>query len=219
MTTNQVWAECGHTRDPYVESCIRCDVAREIAAEQGLPVAAVLEGVDRALTAIAAAKAARGTDEIARSLTAARESVERRRDGALPPTVTPLGEAISVPCRWFANRESFAPVTLEFDDRGIWCHDPASRVRLLHRRWYQIAAITIEESDSVRDRVAVLRASSFGLVRARRWDAPHHCYVVVRATNHQEFFFEVAQEIGSVREQLARVTDWFTTHCAALQEL
>ena len=217
--TSQVWPECGHTRDPYVQSCVRCDVAREIAAEQGLPLKAVLEGVDRALNAIAAAQAARGSDEIARSLTAAQESVERRRDGVLPPTVTPLGEPVSVPCRWFANRESFAPVTLEFDDRGIWCHDPASRVRLLHRRWYQIAAIAIEESDDVRDRVAVLRAASFGLVRARRWDAPHHCYVVVRANNHQEFFFEVAQEIGSVREQLARVTDWFGQHSVALQEL
>lgn len=214
-----VWPECGHTRDPYVQSCVRCDVAREIAAEQGLPLAAVVEGVDRALNAIAAAKASRGGDELARSLASARDSVERRRDGVLPPTVAPFGDSVSVPCRWFANRESFAPVTLEFDERGIWCHDPQSRVRLLHRRWYQIAGLTIEESDAVRDRVAVLRAASFGLVRARRWDAPHHCYVVVRAANHQEFFFEVAQEIGSVREQLASVTDWFGRHASALSEL
>ena len=217
--SNLVWPECGHTRDPYVESCVRCDVSREIAAEQGLPLAAVLEGVDRALTAIAAAKAARGSDDLARSLTAAQETVGRRREGALPPSVQPFGESVSVPCRWFANRESFAPVSLEFDERGIWCHDPNSRVRLLHRRWYQIATIQIEEADDVRDRVAVLRAASFGLVRAKRWDAPHSCYVVVRATNHQEFFFEVAEEIGSVREQLARVTDWFGLHSTSLQEL
>jgi hypothetical protein len=215
----QVWPGCGHARDPYVTSCIRCEVAREIAAEQGLPVAAVLEGVDRALNAIAAAKAAQAGDELTRSLTSARETVERRRDGVLPPTVEPLGEPISVPCRWFANRESFAPVTLEFDDRGIWCHDPKSRVRLLHRRWYQIAGIAIEESEAVRDRVAVLRAASFGLVRARRWDAPQHCYVVLRAANHQEFFFEVAMEIESVRTQLARVTEWFARHSTSLQEL
>jgi hypothetical protein len=217
--TNQVWAECGHQRDPYVQSCVRCDVAREVAKEQGLPLAAVLEGIDRALTAIAAAKEARGGAEVAASLAAAQASVERRRDGALPPSVPPLGAAISVPCRWFANRESFAPVTLEFDDRGIWCHDPKSRVRLLHRRWYQIAQITIEDPDDVRDRVAVLRAASFGLVRARRWDAPHHCYVVVRANNHQEFFFEVAEEIGAVRTKLARMTDWFGQHSATLQQL
>ena len=216
--TESVWPECGHKREPYGDTCLRCAVAQQVAQEQGVPVAAVLAGIDRAMAAMAEAKAGRTPHELEQSATLAREAVERRRDGVLPPEVVPLGEAFSVPCRWFANRESFAPVTLEFDDRGVWCHDPKSRVRLLHRRWYQIADIDIQTWDAVRDRVTVLRAASFGLVRPRRWDAPEHCFVVLRAVNHQEFFFEVADDSAAVREQLAPVTDWFTRHASLLQE-
>ena len=217
--TESVWPECGHKREAYGDTCLRCAVAQQVAQEQGVPVAAVLAGIDRAMAAMAEAKAGRTPHELEQSATLAREAVERRRDGVLPPEVVPLGEAFSVPCRWFANRESFAPVTLEFDDRGIWCHDPKSRIRLLHRRWYQIADIQIEEADAVRDRVAVLRAASFGLVRAKKWDQPHHCYVVLRATNHQEFFFEVADALDSVQAQLAPVTAWFGKYAASLNEL
>ena len=216
--SDSVWPECGHAREPYGDACLRCAVAQQVAREHGVPVEAVLAGIDRTIAAIADAKSGRTPHELEQSMVLAREAVERRRDGVLPPDVIPLAAPVSVPCRWFANRESFAPVTLEFDERGIWCHDPKSHIRLLHRRWYQIADIAIEDPEAVRDRVTVLRAASFGLVRARRWDKPHSCYVVLRTTNHQEFFFEVAEALSDVRTQLAPVTDWFARYARSLQE-
>jgi hypothetical protein len=217
--TNDVWPDCGHSRDPHTQQCLRCEVARQIAREEGLPVAALAAGLDRMLAAMDAARAGADAVQMTERRDSALERIERRKGHALPPEVKPLDEPILVPCRWFANRESFAPVTLEFNDRGIWCHDPASRIRLLHRAWHSVGKITVEDADDVKDRVTVLRAASFGLVSTKRMQTPHKCYIVIRCTNHAEFYFEVAKQTAEISAQLEPVTSWFEHHAKQLHEL
>jgi hypothetical protein len=217
--TSDLWPDCGHQRDPHTQQCLRCEVARQIAREEGLPVAALAAGLDRMLAAMDAARAGHDAVQMHERRDSAIDRIERRKGHALPPEVAPLTEPTQIPCRWFANRESFAPVTLEFNDRGVWCHDPASRIRLLHRAWHAIAKITVEDAEDVRDRVTVLRAASFGLVSTKRMQTPHKCYIVVRCTNHAEFYFEVAKRTEEVAHALTAVTTWFEQHERALHEL
>jgi hypothetical protein len=217
--TNDVWPECGHTRDLYLDRCIRCEVAREVAREHGVPESALAAGLDRALAAVAAARAAARPDEVARSLEVARDRIERRRAGVLPETVSPLGSTIALPCTWFGNRESFAHVMLEFNERGAWCYDPTSRMRLLHRPWHEIADIAVEDSDAVYHDVSELRAASFGLISARHWNAPERCYVVVRTTSNARLFFEVNDDLETVRDILGNVTSWFAENVLELHQL
>jgi hypothetical protein len=48
---------------------------------------------------------------------------------------------------------------------------------------------------------------------------PHKCYIVIRCTNHAEFYFEVARRTEEVRQMLEPVTSWFDGNARALHEL
>src|SRR5207244_3428810 len=126
---------------------------------------------------------------------------------------------VALPCTWFGNRESFAHVTLEFGERGVACHDPRSRIRLLHRPWHQVTDVVVEREADVLDRVANLRAASFGLLTARRAHVPERSYVIVSTTQLTDLFFEISAPRAQVAALLAPVTDWFARHEVELHQI
>jgi hypothetical protein len=148
----------------------------------------------------------------------ARIRIERHRAGELPPDVPPF-TTLALACTWFANRQSFAHVTLELGPRGVICDDPRSRIRLLHRPWHAVTALAVEREADVLDRLAELRSAAVGLLTPRRAHVPERALVIVSTTALTDLFFEVSAPRSQVAGVLAPVTEWFGRHETALHEL
>ena len=199
--------------------CHTCKAAVQVAAELGISLEEMLEMSRWGKEEGRRRESELSPEERAAREQAARERYDRKLAGVLPEHIEPLGRWSELTCTYFAADDKFDRVTVRFDDRGVRCFDPVSRIQLLHRGWDWVQSVAVESPDHLKTRVTVPRLIGTGVLAFGFKKTFQRTYVVVQLTTHEEHYFEInGHELHAVRAHLSPVIAWFSRNASALHD-